>query len=85
MHYVYVLQSENSEYIYVGSTNDLERRVKEHNKGQNYATKKYIPLKLVYYEAYLDKKDASNREHKLKHHGSAIGHLKKRLFNSLVK
>ncbi|MFH1618312.1 MAG: hypothetical protein ABIG11_00245, partial [bacterium] len=45
-------------------------------------TKPYVPLKLIYYEAYLSKKDAFNREHKLKHHGSVIGHLKRRLRDS---
>lgn len=85
MHYVYVLKSEKSNQIYVGSTNDLERRLIEHNTGNNYATKRDAPYKLVYYEAYLDKTSALNREYKLKHHGSVIGHLKKRLKNSLLK
>ncbi|MDD3296363.1 MAG: GIY-YIG nuclease family protein [Candidatus Omnitrophica bacterium] len=85
MYYVYVLQSVNNEYIYVGSTRDLKRRIQEHNHGKSHSTKKYVPLKLIYYEAYIDKKDASSREQKLKHHGSAIGHLKKRLVNSLAK
>jgi len=50
-----------------------------------YSTKKHIPFKIVYYEAYLDRQDAIERENKLKHHGSVIGHLKKRLKNSLSK
>ena len=40
-------------------------------------------MNLVYYEAYLDKQDALDRENKLKHHGSVIGHLKKRLTKEL--
>jgi len=85
MHYVYVIKGERNKHIYVGNTNDLERRIAEHNRGSIYSTKKYGPFKLVYYEAYLDKTDALNREHKLKHHGSVIGHLKRRLRNSLAK
>ena len=85
MHYVYVLQNKKLSYIYIGSTNNLDRRVTEHNNRKNYITRRYAPLRLVYYEAYLDRKDALRREVKLKHHGSAIGHLKKRLKNSLSK
>jgi len=85
MHYVYVIKGERNRQIYVGSTNDLDRRIAEHNRGSICSTNKYVPLKLVYYEDYLDKTDALNREHKLKHHGSVIGHLKRRLRNSLAK
>ncbi|MEW6169951.1 MAG: GIY-YIG nuclease family protein [Candidatus Omnitrophota bacterium] len=83
MHYIYLLKSEKDNYIYIGNTNDLERRLVEHNSANNTATKKHRPFKLVYYEAYLDKRDALDRENKLKHHGSVIGHLKKRLKYSL--
>ncbi|MDP8299429.1 MAG: GIY-YIG nuclease family protein [Candidatus Tantalella remota] len=79
MYFVYILQSQKTDYIYTGSTDNLERRIEEHNSGERTAAGRYKPLKLVYYEAYLDKKDALDRERKLKHHGSAIGHLKKEL------
>ncbi|NQU19547.1 GIY-YIG nuclease family protein [bacterium] len=82
---MYVLQSQKDSYLYVGSTNNVERRLDEHNRGNMYSTKKHIPFKIVYYEAYLDRQDAIERENKLKHHGSVIGHLKKRLKNSLSK
>ena len=39
--------------------------------------------KLIYYEAYFSKKDTIDREHKLKEYGSTLGHLKKRLSNTL--
>ena len=85
MHYVYVLQSTvKNNYLYIGNTNDLQRRLKEHNKGCNPSTRDCAPLGLVYYEAYRNKEDAINREYKLKHHGSVIGHLKKRLKKSLL-
>lgn len=85
MHYVYLLQSLNQEHIYIGNTDNLERRLKDHNEGKNSSTVKYLPFRLVYYEAYSDKTDAISRERRLKHHGSVIGHLKKRLRKSLIK
>ena len=83
MYYVYLIKSIKKEFLYVGSTNDLRRRLLDHNSGKELATKFYSPFKLVYYEAYQSKKDALIRENKLKHHGSVIGHLKKRVQDSL--
>jgi hypothetical protein len=37
----------------------------------------------LHYEAYKSKYDAESREYKLKHHGSTIGHLKRRVAQSL--
>ncbi len=85
MHYVYVLQSNRyKSNLYIGNTNDLKRRLEEHNNGENYSTDRYKPFRIVYYEAYLDKNDALERENKLKHHGSVIGHLKRRVKRSLT-
>ncbi len=84
MYCVYVLQSESSkDKIYIGSTDDLKRRLNEHNSGKNYSTRNGKPYKIVYYETFLNKLDALDRERKLKHHGSVIGHLKKRIKRSL--
>lgn len=41
-------------------------RVISHNKGENKSTKRYIPLKLIHYEAYKNIKDAKRREQYLK-------------------
>jgi putative endonuclease len=84
MYFVYILKNNSRNFIYLGSTPNLKRRVYEHNTEKVKSTKFYIPLELVYYEAYKDKKDALEREHKLKHHGSVMGHLKKRIKNSLI-
>ncbi len=62
MHYVYVLLSLKDEKFYIGLTGDLQRRLKEHNTGKNISTKPRLPLKLLYYEAHLSKKDAARRE-----------------------
>jgi len=61
-YHVYVLQSLKHDWIYVGSTSDLRQRFKSHNDKENYSTKKYAPFKLIFYEAYLSKKDALRRE-----------------------
>lgn len=67
MHYVYILQTEyNGQEMYVGCTTDLERRVVEHNSGKVASTKKKIPCKLIHYEAFLDQRDAYEREKFLK-------------------
>ncbi len=85
MHYIYLLQSKKiTDYIYIGNTDNLKRRLVEHNNGNNYSTKHYAPFRLTYYEAYSSRKDAFDREYKLKHYGSTLGHLKKRLRNSLL-
>ena len=78
MFYVYLLQGAGGEDIYIGYTNDLRRRFKEHQ-----ALPKHIGWKLVYYEAYRSEFDARERERRLKHHGSGAVELKKRLEHSL--
>lgn len=52
--------------MYVGCTKDLRRRLKEHNNKEELSTKHYVPFTLVYYEAYLNAKDAHRRESYLK-------------------
>jgi putative endonuclease len=52
--------------FYVGYTNDLRNRFDTHLKGNVESTKKRRPLKLVYYEACLNKNDALKREKYLK-------------------
>ena len=79
MYYVYFLKSLLHNEFYVGSTNDLKQRMKDHNLGKVFSTKRYMPWKLLYYEAYLFKKSARMREKRLKHHGNALRELKKRI------
>lgn len=76
--YTYVLLSDKDNNYYIGYTNNLKRRLEEHNKGENYSTRLRVPLQLIYFEACLNEKDAIQREKYLK---STIGRrfLKKRL------
>src|SRR3989344_8934338 len=83
MYYVYLLQSEQHDEIYVGSTNDLRRRLIEHNRGLEVSTKRYKPWYLVAYEAYFSEEDAREREQKLKGHGNAMKMFKARAKRSL--
>ena len=63
MHYVYILRSEKNGKLYKGSTNDLQRRVREHNLGKStFTAGNGGPWKLIYYEAFLSKRDARREE-----------------------
>lgn len=66
MYYVYAIKSLNRNYIYVGMTSDIERRLKEHNNGENRSTKAYRPFELIYKEAFRLRVDARIREKYLK-------------------
>lgn len=66
MYYVYVLQSLTNKRLYTGSTNNLERRLSEHNNGQSKYTKSTVPFNLVYKEEFLTRSEACKRERFLK-------------------
>ena len=66
MVFVYILKSEVSEKMYVGMTQDLSRRLAEHNSGKSKFTKGYKPWKLLYSEKLDDYKEARKREKYLK-------------------
>lgn len=82
MYYVYALLSKTNNDLYVGFTNDLRIRYKQHNNGEVQSTKANRPWILVYYEAYLNKKDATRREKQLKMH-KAKSDLKEQIKFSL--
>ena len=82
---VYLIQHTITEQIYIGLTANLNRRLREHNANKNYSTKrKEGRWVLVYAEVFRSKKDAMEREKKLKHHGSSKRQLLKRLNYSLL-
>ncbi len=66
MFYVYVLQSQKDGKWYTGATNDLKKRLKEHNEGRVLATKDRRPLELIYYETSINQQDGFAREKYLK-------------------
>jgi len=82
MFYVYLIQDKYGK-IYIGYTSDLKKRLQRHARGYTSYLKNRRPIKLIYYEAYLSKKDAIIREKSLKNYGSVLSGLKKRIENSL--
>jgi putative endonuclease len=82
MYYVYILQSIKDKNLYIGCTNDLKKRFLLHNNGKIFSTKKRKPFKLIYYEAFLNRKDAFTREQWLKT-GWGRNQIKKILNNYL--
>jgi predicted GIY-YIG superfamily endonuclease len=74
MYFVYLVRNLKTGKTYIGSTNNLRRRLKEHrNKNPE----------LIYYEAYKNEEDARGREGKLKQRGQTVRRLKERLKHSL--
>ena len=64
--YTYILQSKKNNSLYIGYTSDLKKRLHQHNNGENTSTKPFVPYKLIFYEAFLNRIDAKNREEYLK-------------------
>lgn len=75
MYYVYLIKNRRDNITYIGYSANLKRRLHEH-KNKN--------PQLIYYEAYKSKKDARERERKLKQRGQTIRRLKERLLNGLA-
>ena len=66
MYCVYSIKSRGKNYIYVGITNDIERRTNEHNKGWVKTTRSFAPFKTVLVEKYPTRIEAREREKYLK-------------------
>lgn len=79
-HFVYFAESSLNNKIYTGFTSkNPTQRVVEHNTGTNKFTRNNGPFTLVYYEEYLCKTDALNRE---KFYKTGLG---KQIRNLIVK
>ncbi|MCZ6775449.1 MAG: GIY-YIG nuclease family protein [Ignavibacteria bacterium] len=68
---VYVLRSARDGNLYIGMTNDLKRRLKEHQQGKSTSTRHRRPFELIYAESFTSRVDAAKRERYLK---SGPGH-----------
>ena len=67
MYYVYIMSNWNNRVVYIGTTNNLQRRVYEHKTGKVEGfTKKYCVHKLVYFDSTTDVYSAITREKQLK-------------------
>lgn len=79
MNIVYILTSKKyPNRYYIGLTQDLERRIKEHNRGDSLYTKRYMPWELDTYIVFKRKSRAEEFEKYLKS-GSGFSFLKRRL------
>lgn len=70
--FVYILLSKKNGRFYIGSTNNFERRLIEHNSGEVKATKYLRPWSLIFKQEYEDLADARKIEYKLKKYKSKI-------------
>ncbi|MEL6924597.1 MAG: GIY-YIG nuclease family protein [Bacteroidota bacterium] len=66
MWFVYAIKSIDHNYIYVGLSNNVERRLMEHNKGYNRSTKAYRPFFIIYTESFATRIEARKKEKFLK-------------------
>ena len=62
MFYVYVLFSDFDQKLYIGYSQDVHKRFRQHGNGEVKSTAPRRPLKLIYFEAHLSKHDALRRE-----------------------
>jgi len=83
-YFVYVLQSKVDKKLYIGFTQNITKRLKEHNEGKTESLTIRKPLKLIFYEAVPTLEEAVKRERFYK---SGRGHevLYKILFKSLPR
>jgi putative endonuclease len=67
MHHVYILQSIAApDQFYTGLTDDLDRRIKEHNRGASPHSAKFAPWKLLSCHSFADRSTAARFETYLK-------------------
>ena len=78
MWFVYVLRSQRDKDLYIGSTNDIQRRLAEHNSGMVESTRPRLPFDLEAYVAVRDKARAVELEQYFKT-GSGKAVLLKRI------
>ena len=82
-YYVYLIQADFNKVrkTYVGYTNNLDQRIKLHNKGKGAKSTKGRKWKLIYYETYATKNEALKNEYSLKKNY----YLRKKIINKCLK
>lgn len=84
MQYVYVLFSQKDKRLYVGTTSDIKKRLKNHNSSYVQATKNRRPFRLIYLESYTELSDVKRRE-KYPKGGKGHNDLKIQIQDTLIK
>ncbi len=77
MAHTYILLTSKGTY-YIGSTDELEKRILQHAKGMVASTKTKLPIKLIYKEYFPTRGEAQKKEYKIKSWKS------KKLIESLI-
>ena len=77
-YYTYVIRSIKDGKLYTGFTNDLQKRLRQHNEGKGGWTKGKGPYQPIYFEACVNTEDARSRELFLKS-GMGKRYIKNRL------
>lgn len=62
MYFTYILYSKEFTKTYIGHTQNLEKRLIEHNSGKTKSTKPYRPWEIFYFEKYLTREKAISKE-----------------------
>ncbi len=70
MYTVYIIHSSRTRRYYTGHTEDFNRRIREHNNGENASTHSGIPWNVVYTKEYLERKIAMREEERIKKRGA---------------
>ena len=79
MYYLYILKSLKDYGYYIGISEDIMKRLKEHNSGKTKSTKSRLPFELVYQEQYNSKNEARKKEIQLKKNYKARKELLERI------
>jgi putative endonuclease len=70
MYYVYILRSKKTGKRYIGYTNNLKKRLQQHNSGKTKSLIKHLPLEVIKIEEYKFYEDARKREKQIKKYKS---------------
>jgi len=65
-YFVYILKSKKDDSLYTGYTKDIKERLKMHNRGKVFSTKRKIPFEMMYFERHTSLAEALAREKWLK-------------------
>ena len=82
MHYIYIIQSKIANKYYIGCTNNLQLRLRDHNFGYCKSTKKYKPWILITFRSFTNQQDAYNMEKMVKSYKG--GNAFKKIINGEV-
>lgn len=64
--FTYILCSEKTNHYYIGQSEDLKKRLIEHNEGRVKSTKHGVPWRLSYFEEFETRSEAYKREQQIK-------------------